>query len=190
KRRQSNMHDKIFTPQQMSLSNAKVIYKKRSRAPLIFILVLLATISSVNFTQFSFQVLLTQINQFFFIIGDMIPPDWSYMPKIWQSLMDSLIMIFLRSLIVAWPALLVAVLSSSIITRNKVVVSFFKFLLSLIRTLPTLVSALIATFVFGLGPTAGTVAILLFTLSYVGKLLYEAIENVDMGSFEAMESLG
>jgi len=184
------MYDKIFPPKKMSLSNGKIIYKKRSRAPLIFILVLLATIISVNFTQFSFQVLFTQINQFFFIIGDMIPPDWSYMPKIWKPLMDTLKMSFLGSLIGALLALPVAVLSSSNITRNKVVVSFFKFLLSLIRTLPTLVSALIATFVFGLGPTAGTVAILLFTLSYVGKLLYEAIENVDMGSFEAMESLG
>src|SRR5699024_9372448 len=31
---------------------------------------------------------------------------------------------------------------------------------------------------------------MLFTISYVGKLLYEAIENVDMGTFEAMEALG
>src|SRR5699024_1466778 len=83
---------------------------------------------------------------------------------IWKPLMDTLKMSFLGSLIGALLALPVAVLSSSNITRNKVVVSFFKFLLSLIRTLPTLVSALIATFIFGLGPTAGTVAILLFTL--------------------------
>lgn len=68
--------------------------------------------------------------------------------------------------------------------------SLFKIVLSLLRTLPTLVTALIATFIFGLGPTAGVVAILLFTLSYVGKLLYEQIENVDMGPFEAMESIG
>ena len=58
------------------------------------------------------------------------------------------------------------------------------------RTLPTLVTALIATFVFGLGTLAGTIAIFLFTLSYIGKLLYEQIENIDMGSFEALESMG
>src|SRR5699024_5063508 len=139
------------------------------------------TIISVNFTQFSFQVLFSQINQFFFIIGDMIPPDWSYMPKIWKPLMDTLKMSFLESLIVALLAFPVAVLSSSNITSNNVVVSFFMFLLSLVRTLPTLVSALIATFIFARVPTAGTVAILLFTLSFVGKLLYESIENVDMG---------
>lgn len=50
--------------------------------------------------------------------------------------------------------------------------------------------ALIATYIFGLGTFAGTIAILLFTFSYVGKQLYELIETVDMGSFEAMEALG
>src|SRR5699024_11396287 len=29
-----------------------------------------------------------------------------------------------------------------------------------------------------------------FTIGYVGKLLYENIENADMGPFEAMESIG
>src|SRR5699024_12760441 len=108
-----------------------LIYNNLSILHFIFILVILATFISLNFTLFSFQVLFSQINQFFFIIGDMIPPDWSYMPKIWKPLMDTLKMSFLGSLIGALLALPVAVLSSSNITRNKVVVSFFKFLLSL-----------------------------------------------------------
>lgn len=184
------MYDKIFPPKRISLPNGKIIFKKRSKGPMIFILVIIATFISVEFTQFSFQVLFSRMNQFFFIIGDMIPPKWGYISNIWRPLMDTLKMSFLGSFIGALLALPIAVLSSVNIIDNKVIVTIFKFLLSLIRTLPTLVSALIATFIFGLGPTAGTVAILLFTLSYVGKLLYEAIENVDMGAFEAMESLG
>jgi phosphonate transport system permease protein len=56
--------------------------------------------------------------------------------------------------------------------------------------LPTLVSALIATFIFGLGTIAGTTAIAIFSFSYIGKILYEEIETVDMGAFEAMEAMG
>ena len=63
-------------------------------------------------------------------------------------------------------------------------------MLSLLRTLPTLIVALIATYVFGLGTLAGTVAIFLFTIAYVGKLLYEQMENVDMKAYEAMHSMG
>jgi len=59
-----------------------------------------------------------------------------------------------------------------------------------VRTLPTLVTALIATYIFGLGTMAGTVAIAVFTFAYVGKQLFEIIETVDMGPFEAMEAMG
>src|SRR5690625_3603805 len=138
------MYDKIFPPKKMSLSNGKVIYKKRSRAPLIFILVLLATIISLNFTQFSFQVLFTQINQFFFIIGDMIPPDWSYMPKMWKPLMDTLKMSFLGCLIGALLELPVAVLSSSNISSIKLGVRCFDFLSSLISAFHTLIIVMIS----------------------------------------------
>ena len=62
--------------------------------------------------------------------------------------------------------------------------------LSLVRTLPTLVCALIATYIFGLGTMAGTCAIAVFTFAYIGKILYEEIETVDMGPFEAMEAMG
>ena len=62
--------------------------------------------------------------------------------------------------------------------------------MSLVRTLPTLVCALIATYIFGLGTMAGTCAIAVFTFAYVGKQLFEIIETVDMGPYEAMEALG
>ena len=54
----------------------------------------------------------------------------------------------------------------------------------------TLVIALIATYIFGLGTFAGTVAIAVFTFAYCGKILYEQIETADMGSHEALEALG
>lgn len=184
------MYDRLFPPRKVVLPNGKIVLEKRSRMPFILLLVILAVILSVRFTEFSLQILFTRIGQFFVIIGNMIPPDWSYLPHLWKALMDTLQMSLIGSMIGALLALPVAVLASSNIIRSRAIVTLFKIILSLLRTLPTLVTALIATFVFGLGPTAGVVAILLFTLSYVGKLMYEQIENVDMGAFEAMESIG
>lgn len=51
-------------------------------------------------------------------------------------------------------------------------------------------TALIATYIFGLGTFAGTLAIFIFSFSYMGKQMFEVIETVDMGAFEAMESMG
>lgn len=138
----------------------------------------------------SFQMLVSRWREFFVIIGDMIPPNWSHFSNILQPLVDTIKMSILGSVMGSIVAVPAAYLASSNIMTNPVVHQVTKGLLSILRTLPTLVTALIATFIFGLGTLAGTVAIFLFTLAYVGKLLYEQIENVDMNAFEAMESLG
>jgi phosphonate transport system permease protein len=83
-----------------------------------------------------------------------------------------------------------AMLASTNVVKNKAVVSVTRVFFSLVRTLPTLVIALIATYVWGLGTLAGTIAIGVFSFAYMGKILYEEIETVDMGAFEAMESMG
>lgn len=184
------MYDKLFPPKRLTLSGGKVVLVKRSRAPLVVLLLLAGTAASAQFTGFSFQVLFARMHEFFTIIRAMVPPDWGELARIWGPLLDTIKMSLLGSLIGALLALPVAVAASSNIVQSRMLMVASKTVLSLLRTLPTLVTALIATFVFGLGTMAGTVAIMLFTISYVGKLLYEQIENVDMGAFEAMESLG
>jgi len=184
------MHDKWFPPKPLTLSNGKTVLEPRSRLPLIVLALTVGAVVSAKFTGFSVPVLAERMHEFFTILRAMIPPDWGSLADIWQPLLDTIKMSLLGSIAGALLALPVAVAASSNITRSKALTFACKTALSLLRTLPTLVTALIATFVFGLGPMAGTVAILLFTVSYVGKLLYEQIESVDMGAFEAMESLG
>ncbi|RLL46957.1 phosphonate ABC transporter, permease protein PhnE [Oceanobacillus piezotolerans] len=184
------MYDRIFLPKKITLENGETVYEKRSRIPFIIALLVIATYISIKVTGFELEILLKRWTEFFVIVGQMIPPNWQHLPNIWVPLLDTIKMSLLGSLLGAMVALPVAILASSNIVKNRFIVVLFKFLLSILRTLPTLITALIATFIFGLGTIAGTVAIFLFTLAYVGKLLYEQIENVDMGAFEAMESLG
>lgn len=184
------MYDRIFPPAKFTLPNGKTVYQKRSKTPLIIILVLVGIYISVQFTGFSLQMLIKRWDQFFVIIGDMIPPKWSHFSVIWQPLIDTIKMSLLGSILGSAVAVPAAYFASANIVTNKVIHQLAKGLLSILRTMPTLVTALIATYVFGLGTLAGTVAIFLFTLAYVGKLLYEQIENVDMNPFEAMESVG
>ena len=87
-------------------------------------------------------------------------------------------------------ALPFAVAASANINRNRALLAVLRFLLNIVRTLPTLVIASICALVFGLGTFAGTVAITVFTFGVVSKMLYESIETVNMGAFEALESAG
>ncbi|MFC4389033.1 phosphonate ABC transporter, permease protein PhnE [Gracilibacillus marinus] len=184
------MLEKIWTQKPIVLDNGRTVTIRRSKIPFILVLIIVGILLSIEFTQFDVQQLIKRWNQFFVIIGEMIPPTWEYIPYIWQPLMDTIKMSLLGTLLGSIASIPVAYMASSNIVNHTWINTVARIFLSLIRTMPTLVSALIATFVFGLGTLAGTVAIFLFTLAYVGKLLYEQIENADMGAFEAMESLG
>ena len=185
-----NVYDKIFHPRKMTLSNGKSVEEKRTRAPFIILILVIMTILSLQITNFKMDILLKRGHEFFTILTKMIPPNPAFLPRVWAPLMDTIKMSLLGSILGAIFAVPFAVMASRNIIKNRFITGFFQVVLSLLRTLPTLVSALIATFVFGLGTMAGTIAIFIFSLSYIGKLLFEQIENVDMGSFEALESMG
>lgn len=182
--------DKIFPPKKLVLPNGKTVWQRRSRTPLVILILLAGIVWSVELTGFDLQLLLSRWREFLIIIEQMVPPNWAYMPKLWGALFDTIKMSLLGSLLGSVAAIPAAVLAAANIYRNRWLSALIKTVLSILRTLPTLVTALIATFIFGLGPFAGTVAIFLFTFAYVGKMFYEQIESTEMGAFEAMESIG
>ncbi len=184
------LYDKIFKPKKLVLSDGKIVEEKRTRAPFILLLLFLAMAVSVHITGFSLKTILTNGKQFFVILGEMFPPKTGYLGSIWEPLLDTIKMSLLGSFIGGVLAIPFAILASSNLIKNKPVVGIVRVFLSIVRTIPTLVAALIATYIWGLGTMAGTVAIAVFTFAYVGKQLYELIETADMGAYEAMEAMG
>lgn len=184
------LYDRIFKPTRLELANGKYVEEKFTRTPLILLIIIIASIISVKVTGFQLSTIFKRGNQFFVMLEQMFPPKTAYMPKIWEPLMDTIKMSLLGSVVGSALSVPFAVLAASNIVTNRFVVGIVRLFLSLVRTLPTLVSALIATYIFGLGTMAGTVAIAVFTFAYIGKQLFEIIETVDMGPFEAMEAMG
>lgn len=170
--------------------NGKLVKEPRSYALLWLALLVVLTYFAFQLTDFDWALFIDNAGNFWNILFSMFPPKWEFADKIWQPIIETVQMSVLGSFTGAIVAVPFAMLAAHNITPNRAVNFIFKFFLSLLRTLPTLVSALIATFVFGIGATAGMVAIFLFSLAYVGKLMYEHIENVDMGPYEALMSMG
>lgn len=185
-----SLYDKIFPPKTIVLSNGKSVQKPRSRAPFVVGTIVILAVVSVRITGFDLNVLRERMKEFFVILNQMFPPKWAYMPQVWQPLFDTIKMSLLGSFIGSVAVVPFAMLASTNIIKSRAVISVMRLFLSIIRTLPTLVTALIATYIFGLGTLAGTTAIAVFTFAYIGKILYEEIETVDMGAFEAMEAMG
>ena len=184
------LYDKIFKPKKLVLANGKVVEEKCSRAPLIILLVLIATWISVKVTGFSMTTLVTRIRYFFDILGQMFPPKVGYISSIWGPLFDTIKMSLLGSFC-GWCACdSFCDFSVQQPDQNKSCDWCGPCIFKYRAYDPTLVAALIATYIWGLGTMAGTFAIAVFTFAYVGKQLYEMIETVDMGAYEAMEAMG
>ncbi|MGL4913535.1 MAG: phosphonate ABC transporter, permease protein PhnE [Romboutsia sp.] len=180
----------IFKPKEISLSNGKEVKPPKSKAPYVIIGLVILVLISMKITDFSFETLIKRGDKFFGMLGDMIPPDTGYIAPIWTQLLDTIKMSILGSIFGCIIAIPFAILSSSNINTNKFTLNVVRFFSSIIRTIPTLIIAIIATFIFDVGTFAGTVAITIFTFGIVAKMLYEKIETVDMGPFEAMEAVG
>ena len=182
--------DKIFKPQIITLPNGHSTMRRRSRVPLILLLLLVAIYLSLKMTGFDMKLIITRFDKLMDLFVKLFHPKWEFFNKVVGPLVDTIKMSILGTVIGCLLALPIAVLSSTNICKSPVIVSVLRFILALIRTLPTLVIALVCALVFGLGTFAGTLAISIFTFGIVAKMLYESIETIDMGPFEAMEALG
>ena len=182
--------DRIFKPQIITLPNGHSTMRRRSRVPLILLLLLVAIYLSLRMTGFDTKLIITRFDKLLDLFVKLFHPKWEFFSKVTGPLVDTIKMSILGTVIGCLLALPIAVLASTNICKSPAIVSVLRFILALIRTLPTLVIALVCALVFGLGTFAGTLAISIFTFGIVAKMLYESIETIDMGPFEAMEALG
>ena len=186
----SSLFDRIIKPEVVVLENGHEVKRPRSRMPLIIICLLIVLAFSIKMTGFDIGIIIKRFNQLGVILGKIFQPDFTFFPKVMGPLIDTVKMSLLGTIIGCTLALPIAILSSANINKNRIVLSLCKFLLAIVRTLPTIIIATIAALIFSLGTFAGTVAITIFTFGVVGKMLFESIETIDMGPFEAMESMG
>lgn len=184
------LYDRIFKPEIITLPNGNTVRRPRSRMPLILTILVGVVWASILLTGFDISIIIKRGNQFFVILKQIFQPDFSYFPNVISPLLDTIKMSILGSVLGATLALPFSVVASTNINKSGWTVSVLRFILNIVRTLPTLVIAKFAALIFGLGTFAGTAAITLFTFGVVSKMMYEAIETIDMGAFEAMESAG
>jgi len=70
------------------------------------------------------------------------------------------------------------------------VYSFVRTIFNVLRSIETLILAVIMAVVVGLGPFAGVMAIVIHSIGAMGKLYSEAIESIDPGPIEAITATG
>lgn len=124
------------------------------------------------------------------LISRMWPPRWSYLPRIVQPLIETLHIATLGTMIAIVFALPVAFLAARNTTYNQATWLAGRAMLVLSRSINTVIWGLLFVAIFGPGPVAGICAVAARSVGFIAKLVAEAIEEVDAGQIEAVESTG
>lgn len=184
------LFDRIFKPELITLPNGHTVERPRSRTPLILLLFTVVVIISIRATGFDLSIIISRAKQLTVILSKIFSPNFNYFPKVISPLIETIQMSIVGTIVGSLIGLPLAILASSNINKNKPILLVCRFILSVLRSIPTLIYAYIFALIFSLGPLAGTVAITVFTIGIVAKMLYESIETIDMGPYEAMQSFG
>jgi phosphonate transport system permease protein len=122
-------------------------------------------------------------------LGQFIPPDFSVSVQAWHALIETGRMAVLATCFASLLALLLAPLAARTVSPAWLVWPT-RFLFNLIRSIPSLVWALLAVAIVGANSRAGVIALTLYSLGYLGKFFSDAFEAVDTRPAEALRAAG
>lgn len=125
------------------------------------------------------------------IFGRMLPPRWGYANSLWLPLWDTINIATLGTLIAIMIAAPLAFLAARNTTPSLLIVRpIALFVIVASRSINALIWGLLLVAILGPGVLAGIVAIALRSIGFIGKLLYEAIEEIDETQVEAIRATG
>jgi phosphonate transport system permease protein len=120
----------------------------------------------------------------------MVPPYWDFFANIIDPLVETVHIATLGTIATFFIALPIAFLAARNTTPNAVTWFIGRFILVASRSVNTVVWGLFFVAIFGPGPMAGIWSVTARSIGFVGKLVAEAIEEIDEGAVEAVEATG
>ncbi|RMG47933.1 MAG: phosphonate ABC transporter, permease protein PhnE [Acidobacteria bacterium] len=124
------------------------------------------------------------------LLRRMFPPDWTYARDLVGPLLETLHIATLGTLLALAIAGPVAWLAARTTTPHPLFRAPALAAIAVSRSVNSLIWALLLVSIFGPGVLAGVLAIAFRSVGFVGKLLYEAIEEVEPGPLEALTAAG
>lgn len=124
------------------------------------------------------------------LVTRMWPPDWGFAAQLIGPLLETIHIATLGTAVTILIAFPLAFLAARNTTFNPLTWFIGRLILVTSRSVNTVVWGLLFVAIFGPGPLAGIWAIAFRSIGFMGKLIAEAIEEIDSGVVEAIEATG
>lgn len=162
-------------------------------SPLGFLATVLAiafvviSLKGVGFSASTFVAGLPQMGRF---AAGLFPPSIDRIEPVLWALLETFQMAVAGTAIGVLLSVPFGVLAARRLSPHRSVEIVSRGLISLFRTVPDLIWALFFVVTVGLGPFAGTLALIVDTIGFCGRFFAEAMEEADRGPQEALTALG
>lgn len=123
-------------------------------------------------------------------ISGMWPFNWEILPDVLRETVVTVQIAWVGTLLAVVISLPLSFVAARNITPGNLIGSSVRFFFNVDRSIDVLIVALVLVAAVGLGELAGTLAIAVHSVGSMGKLFTEAIESIDRGPVEAIESTG
>ena len=124
------------------------------------------------------------------ILEKLANPNWGYIPQTLGPMIETFQMAVIASIIGCGVALPMSFLASRATTSGRAGLVVTRSVLNVVRAIPDILYAMIFVAAVGLGPLPGIMALILFNIGVVAKLLSETVDGVDPGPIEAARAGG
>lgn len=124
------------------------------------------------------------------ILGEVLQINWDFLPRTIEPLIETLQIAIIATVIGCGVALPLSFIASRVTTPGVWAMRIDRWILNIIRALPDLLYAMVFVSALSIGPTAGILALILFNIGVMAKLLSETVDAVDTGPIEAADASG
>ncbi len=183
-----------FAPGSPELARARVRWSQSFTRPslrmILWSALLLAIVAwSLRGVEADLVKLIVEFTRAERVVADFFRPDWTVLQRGIEGTIVTVQMSIIGILFSALFSIPLGLLAARNVASPRVY-SATRLFLSFVRTVPDLVWAIIFVVIVGLGPWAGTLAIIVGSTGSFGKLFAESIESVDPGPVDAVRNAG
>lgn len=165
--------------------------KKTVKPYLIAVTIIIFTIFAGRQIGFSLAQLGENLDNAREFLAKFWPPDWEWArEEVPGPMIETFQIAILASIIGCLVALPIAFWASRLTSPSRWFYFVDKSFLNVVRTIPDIFWAMLFVVAVGFGAFAGLLALIMFSLSIMGKLLSETIDSVDPGPLEAAKASG
>ncbi|MDO5653367.1 MAG: phosphonate ABC transporter, permease protein PhnE [Brachymonas sp.] len=156
----------------------------------LWVVALAFFIWSLQGTNASLRELIQGFPQMLRLAGEMVPPSTERLLPIAKALLETFQMALVGTVAGVLLSVPIAIMATKHLSPHPWAYKAARLLVAFFRTVPDLIWALLFVVSVGLGPFAGTLAIVVDKIGFCGRFFAEAMEEADRGPQEALTAIG